>query len=142
MGTNSETSFIFFRIGGAPLSNIQLTANLFRLRTEYNLTQTQISKKLNISRQAYSNYETGKRIPDIDMLVRIADFYHITLEELVTQPCSRDGVINENSGPYHIGIEIISGNTIYLTEEEVELLTHFRNAAEDDRRLTKKVLEM
>lgn len=124
------------------MSNIQLTANLFRLRTEYNLTQTQISKKLNISRQAYSNYETGKRIPDIDMLVRIADFYHITLEELVTQPCSRDGVINENSGPYHIGIEIISGNTIYLTEEEVELLTHFRNAAEDDRRLTKKVLEM
>lgn len=122
------------------MPNIQLTANLHRLRTEHQYTQTQISKKLNISRQAYSNYETGKRIPDIDMLVRIADIYHITLEQLVTQTCSRDGIINETSGPYHIGMEISSGDTIYLTEDEISLLTHYRNAAEDDRRLTKKVL--
>lgn len=67
------------------VSNIQLAANLRRLRNDHNYTQTQIGEKLSISRQAYSNYETGKRIPDIDMLIRIADIYEVTLEQLLTQ---------------------------------------------------------
>ena len=60
------------------MANIQLAANLRRLRSDHNYTQAQISDKLNISRQAYSNYETGKRIPDLDILIRIADIYHTT----------------------------------------------------------------
>ena len=57
------------------MSNIQLAANLQRLRKDHHFTQTQFSKKLNISRQAYSNYETGKRIPDLDIIIRIANIY-------------------------------------------------------------------
>ncbi len=124
------------------MSNIQLAANLRRLRTDHGYTQTQIGRKLNISRQAYSNYEIGKRIPDLDILIRIADIYHITLEELIMKPCTGAGVISQNSGPYYIGMEIESTDTIYLTKEEVELLTHYRNADEDDRKLTQKVLKM
>lgn len=124
------------------MSNIQLAANLRRLRDDHNYTQMQIGRKLNISRQAYSNYETGKRIPDIDMLVRIANIYHVTLEQLVSQPCTKGGIINEASGPYFTGMEIESADTIYLTREEVELLTSYRNASEDDRRLTRKVLKI
>lgn len=129
-------------MGGVSVSNIQLAANLRRLRTDHGYTQTQIGRKLNISRQAYSNYEIGKRIPDLDILIRIADIYHITLEELIMKPCTGAGVISQNSGPYYIGMEIESTDTIYLTKEEVELLTHYRNADEDDRKLTQKVLKM
>lgn len=71
------------------MSNIQLAANLQRLRKDHHFTQTQFSKKLNISRQAYSNYETGKRIPDLDIIIRIANIYHISLENLLTQTCSK-----------------------------------------------------
>ena len=124
------------------MSNIQLAANLRRLRIDHKYTQEQIGEKLNISRQAYSNYETGKRIPDLDILIRIADIYHVTLEELIMQPCSGAGIINQNSGPYYIGMEITSADTIYLTKEEVELLTRYREADEDDRMLTRKVLKM
>ena len=74
------------------MSNIQLAANLQRLRKDHHFTQTQFSKKLNISRQAYSNYETGKRIPDLDIIIRIANIYHISLENLLTQTCSKDGL--------------------------------------------------
>ena len=70
------------------MSNIQLAANLQRLRKDHHFTQTQFSKKLNISRQAYSNYETGKRIPDLDIIIRIANIYHISLENLLTQTLS------------------------------------------------------
>lgn len=124
------------------MSNIQLEANLRRLRLDHNYTQTQIGEKLNISRQAYSNYETGKRIPDLDILIKIADIYHISLEDLILQPCSGSGVINQNSGPYYIGMDIGSADTIYLTAEELRLLTCYRNADEDDRKLTRKVLKM
>ena len=124
------------------MSNIQLAANLRRLRADHEYTQTQICAKLNISRQAYSNYETGKRIPDLDILIRIANLYHVTLEQLIMQPCSGAGVINQNSGPYYVGMEIESADTIYLTKEEVELLSHYRNADEDERKLTRKVLKM
>ena len=122
------------------MSIIQLANNLRRLRTENNYTQEQIGEKLNISRQAYSNYETGKRIPDIDMLIRIADFYEVTLEQLITQTCTGTGIINETSGPYYTGKVLENADTIYLTKEEVDLLIHYRNAGEDERKLTRKVL--
>ena len=124
------------------MSNIQLAANLRRLRIDHKYTQEQIGEKLNISRQAYSNYEAGKRIPDLDLLIRIANIYHVTLEQLILQPCPGAGVINQNSGPYYIGMEIESADMIYLTKEEVKLLTHYRNAEENDRKLTRKVLKM
>ena len=50
------------------MSNIQLVENLYRLRKAHHYTQQEISDLLNISRQAYSNYETSKRTPDLDSL--------------------------------------------------------------------------
>ena len=124
------------------MSNIQLAANLRRLRTDHNYTQAQIGEQLNISRQAYSNYENGKRIPDIDMLIRIADIYEVTLEQLLTQTCTKTGIVNESSGPYFASRIIASGDTLYLTGEEINLVAHYRNAGEDERKLARKVLGM
>lgn len=47
------------------------------------LTQEQMAKKLNMTRQTLSNYELGKRIPDIFELIRIADLFQISLDEIV-----------------------------------------------------------
>ena len=76
------------------MANIQLAANLRRLRSDHDYTQAQISDKLNISRQAYSNYETGKRIPDLDILIRIADIYHVTLEQLILAALHRSQALS------------------------------------------------
>lgn len=122
--------------------NIQLTTNLRRLRKEHDLLQAQIAEKLNISRQAYSNYETGKRIPDLDMLVRISEIYGVTLEQLLTQTCTKDGVINEITGPFMPGIVSDASSAVYLSEEEINLILQYRSADEDDRRLTRKILKL
>lgn len=124
------------------MSNIQLAVNLRRLRLDNNYTQKHIAEMLNLSRQAYSNYETGKRIPDLDLLIRIADIYGVTLEQLITQTCTGNGVIHESPGPYFTGKLNDGNDSIYLTGEEVELLTKYRNTIEDDRRLIRKVLDM
>lgn len=65
------------------MANIQLAKNLRALRDANNLNQGDLSDMLNISRQAYSNYENSKRTPDLDSLLRLASFYHVTLEQLV-----------------------------------------------------------
>ena len=124
------------------MSNIQLVNNLLRLRKAHNYTQQQISKMLNISRQAYSNYETSKRTPDLDSLIRLSQIYHVSLDELVNQSCYKDGIINERTGPYTAAMEIESADTLSLTQEEVTLIEHYRDASGDDRRLVRKVLNV
>ena len=93
---------------------------------------------MNISRQAYSNYETGKRAPDLDSLIRLADLYHISLDELVNQIYDIDHVIYERKGPFTPAMEIENADTIYLTKEEVELLQKYRMLSCEDRLLLKR----
>ena len=54
-------------------------------RRQKHLNQTDISKRLNITRQAYSNYETGRCAPPVDVLAELTllleyDFFSIFLE--------------------------------------------------------------
>ena len=100
------------------MSNIQLANNLRHLRKQHELTQKDLSRMLNISRQAYSNYERGKRIPDIGMLIRLADIYGVSLEQLLTQTCTKDGVLNESHGPYYRGMVIENADTLYFTVDD------------------------
>ena len=52
------------------------------LRNSYGLTQTEFAKKLEISRVNYTRYENNKVRPDYETIIKIADFYDITLDEL------------------------------------------------------------
>lgn len=60
-----------------------LSNRLKELRLANQLSQGQIAKYLHLTTQAYCNYENAKRIPDIDLLLKLAELYHMTLEELL-----------------------------------------------------------
>ena len=51
-------------------------------REKYNYSQNDIAKKINITQQAYANYENGNRLPNIEILIKIADIYDISLDIL------------------------------------------------------------
>ena len=53
------------------------------LRNDADLSQKQISEILHISQRSYSHYETGSRNNPIEMLIRLADYYDISLDYLV-----------------------------------------------------------
>ena len=53
------------------------------LRNDADLSQKQISEILHISQRSYSHYETGSRTMPIEMLIRLADYYDISLDYLV-----------------------------------------------------------
>ena len=73
------------------------------LRKAANLTQGEVAKNLNIERQTYCNYENETRTPPLDIIIAIAEFYHVSVDylvkeygsneisdELICQPLSRD----------------------------------------------------
>ena len=53
------------------------------LREDKDLTQSTISKYLNISQRTYSHYENGTRDIPISILIAIADFHQVSIDYLV-----------------------------------------------------------
>jgi len=58
-------------------------SRLVELRKSSNITQQQLSNALNISRATIGMYEIGKRDPEIDTLIKLADYFNVTLDFLV-----------------------------------------------------------
>ncbi len=57
--------------------------SLKELRKKRNMTQIQVANFLNIPLTTYSSYEINKSIPNIYTLIKLADFYNVSLDELV-----------------------------------------------------------
>ena len=53
------------------------------LRKSHNYTQGDLAKKLDISRQAVSKWETGTAIPDLEVLLKISKLYDITINDIL-----------------------------------------------------------
>lgn len=56
---------------------------LKELRRERNLTQEELAEKLNVSGRTVSRWETGANMPDISLLVELAEFYDVSIPEII-----------------------------------------------------------
>ena len=55
---------------------------LKRLRNQHGFTQQELAKHLKISGSAVAMYESGKRMPDYDLMLEIANFFNVDLNFL------------------------------------------------------------
>ena len=53
------------------------------LRKENNLTQKELSEKINVSDKAVSRWETGKGFPDVNSLLALSEFFGVSVNELL-----------------------------------------------------------
>ena len=53
------------------------------IRKERKLNQLKVALDLNISREALSHYENGKRSPDIQMLRMLSEYFNVSIDYLV-----------------------------------------------------------
>lgn len=53
------------------------------LREDHDLTQTEVSKILNCAQQTYSKYELGQLKIDITSLIKLSEFYNVSLDYIV-----------------------------------------------------------
>ena len=62
---------------------IVFSKKLVELRKKVGLSQEELAKKLQMTRGQLSMYEIGKRKPDMDTVQHIADFFGVSLDELL-----------------------------------------------------------
>lgn len=126
------------------MPNVQLAKNLRFLRNKKGLSQQEMEDVLNLSRQAYSNYERGERTPDLDVLVRLSQFHKISIDALLlmnleTLPASElysDSVMMETVSPYYTYAECKeTGSSVYLTENELKLISDFRSLPKETKQI-------
>ncbi|MBQ5995673.1 MAG: helix-turn-helix transcriptional regulator [Clostridia bacterium] len=57
---------------------------LREIRKKHNLNQQKVAMDLNISREALSYYENGKREPSLSLLVNMSDYFNVSINYLIT----------------------------------------------------------
>ena len=60
-----------------------INSRIVSLRKDAGLSQQQLADDLNLSRRAVSLWETGRRAPDLQSALLLADYFHTTLDRLV-----------------------------------------------------------
>lgn len=65
------------------MDQIKIGAFIKELRKENGLTQEQLAEKLNVSGRTVSRWETGTNMPDISLLTELAEFFDISIPELI-----------------------------------------------------------
>ncbi|MBO5418402.1 MAG: helix-turn-helix transcriptional regulator [Clostridia bacterium] len=57
---------------------------LKNIRKKRNLNQQKVAMDLNISREALSYYENGKREPPLQLLVQMSKYFNVSINYLIT----------------------------------------------------------
>ncbi|MDE5738556.1 MAG: helix-turn-helix domain-containing protein [Oscillospiraceae bacterium] len=60
------------------------------LREDNDLTQTDLARQLHCSQRTYSYYESGTHNLPIEILIKIADFYHVSVDYLLERTNNKE----------------------------------------------------
>lgn len=64
-------------------TNKIISQNLVKYRTSSGMTQAELAEKISYSDKSISKWERGEGLPDINILIKLARIYNISLDELV-----------------------------------------------------------
>ncbi len=73
---------------------MNMNESLHQHRVSRHLTRQEIADLLEISVRTYQTYETGTREPRIEALIKIADFYNISMDDLIGRTFPKDSLMN------------------------------------------------
>ncbi|MGF7018907.1 transcriptional regulator with XRE-family HTH domain [Lachnospiraceae bacterium PF1-21] len=79
----------------------KIGAFLKELRSEKALTQEQLAEHLNVSRRTVSRWKTGSNLPDLSVLVELADYYEVDLRQLLDGERKREKMNKELEETVH-----------------------------------------
>lgn len=128
------------------MPNRQLADNLRYLRKRNGLNQDDMKDILNISRQAYSNYERCERTPDLDTLVRLSQFFRVTIDDMIftnlrTCEPAFEGV-REHTSAYSVFAACEEdGSSVYLSGDEMDFIMGYRSLPKEKKQVVTGFIE-
>ena len=84
--------------------------NLKEIREKKNITQTKLSTEIEVSQELISHYEIGQSKPNIENLIKLADYFN----------CSTDYLLNRTDNP------ILVKSTPSASTESNEFITKYQ----------------
>lgn len=132
--------------GGIFMNNQLLSTKLKELRKVHGHTQDYVASALDIARQTYSHYETGKRTPNSEILFKLAGLYNISVDDLMQLTMDVDRNIYYDAPAPTQSSEDLAGFLDYFNNPnnqkkyqmfnnlEKELLYYFEKISESDKK--------
>ncbi len=65
------------------MDQVKIGTFLKQLRKEKNMTQEQIAEIFGVAGRTVSRWETGNNMPDLSILIELADFYDVDIREII-----------------------------------------------------------
>lgn len=128
-----------------------LPLRLVELRKQHNYTQEYVSSYIHISRGGYSQYETGKRVPSSESLLKLAELYNISINQLINSHIISipDNILSESSGVYSssnsmdinklkdLGILLLNSSPVLdlesITQNDINFLSNYKKLSPQDQ---------
>ena len=106
--------------GGLRMDQIKIGGFLKDLRKEKGITQEQLAEKLGVSGRTISRWETGNNMPDISLLVEIAEYFDVSIPEIIKGERKSEDMEAETK-------EVAETMSDYAKAEKEQLLKSIRN---------------
>ena len=106
---------------------MKVIKNLRKLRCEKGISQQNLGETLLVSQQSINKYENHDVEPDIEMLIKIADYFNVSLDYLVGRTDIKEMIDKMRMSD--------------LSDEEVELVSNFRNLSEGQKKAVIGIVE-
>ena len=128
------------------MANTALAERIRELRKFHNYNQADVAAALDVARQTYSHYETGKRKANHEILYKLANFYGITVDDLLKNTVQTDSYTNLGATMPNQTEEDLSEYLAYFNTDankrkyqfhsilEKELLYYFEKLSEADKK--------
>lgn len=96
------------------------------LREDKDLKQSDLASLLNISSSAYGFYEQGKREPSLDSLIKLSEFFDVSIDYLL-------GLTSENKPNNVSAISNAPSLSQQLNDEDIEVLEYYHKLDKIDK---------
>lgn len=100
------------------LINARIAQNLTLYRKAANLTQAELAEKINYSDKSVSKWESGNGVPDVYILLKLAEIFKVTLDELVGEKAEKIVAERERekkkSTFFRIMVMLLSSGIVWL----------------------------
>lgn len=100
------------------------------LRTHHGYSQEFVASHLNIIRQTYSHYETGRILPPLEAICALAELYQVPVDsllKLIIQPNTEQAAVSLTPPSE------TQRKPLNLSTKEIELVNHFRLLDKHDK---------
>lgn len=95
--------------------NTKIAKNLAYYRKQAGLTQAELAEKINYSDKSVSKWEQGNGVPDVYILMQLADLYHVTVNDLIGDNAQEKArALEVRTAGLHILIMLLSSGIIWL----------------------------